>query len=312
LTSRGFLLLCSGMKPKHPVKTYVKCRGCGKRIARRRSKFCPDCFKLDHRLHSEDIPLEGRKSFWAYLRKYGRRCHLSGVSLEIDDYASPWYLVFSRLVPGNNSKIAPASALFDVMKSRLLKREFRYYALALDDNREKHLKIKKIPLVHWPGLNLSMDERVCDGCGRAAALKGHKFCATCARLARRMKLARFPRKAILAVWAYIRKYGFVCYYTGMPLDLDDTQSPWYLVFDHWMPRDPRKIVITSALVNTMKSDLTEDEFWYFIRQLANFYRNGTPVRKRKLKVWARPYRVPAQYRPFRPSGQNGPHPRRNK
>ena len=105
-----------------------------------------------------------------------------------------------------------------------------------------------------------------------------------------MKLSRFPREAINGVWDYIRKYGFVCYYTGMSLDLDDLKSPWYLVFDHWMPRDPRKIVITSAVLNIMKSDLTEKEFWYFIRQLANFYRNGTPVRKIKLAYWSRPYR----------------------
>jgi hypothetical protein len=76
----------------------------------------------------------------------------------------------------------------------------------------------------------------------------------------------------------------------MQLDLDDPQSPWYLVFDHWIPRDPRKIVITSAVVNIMKSDLTEDEFWYFISQLANFHRYGTTVRKKKLAYWLRPYR----------------------
>jgi hypothetical protein len=76
----------------------------------------------------------------------------------------------------------------------------------------------------------------------------------------------------------------------MSLEIDDDTSPWYLVFDHWMPRDPRKIVITSALLNEMKSDLTEEEFWYFIRQLANFRRHGSVVRKRKLAYWCRPYR----------------------
>jgi len=278
------------MKPNNPKRTYVKCRGCGKKILRGRIKFCPDCAKLDIRLEIENITLEVRKVFWAYLRKHGRRCCFSGVSLEINDDTSPWYLVFSRLIPGDKTRIVPASALLAVMRGRFLKKEFRYYVLALYDHRIKHLKVKKIPLVHWHGLNLSKDDKVCDGCGRAAALKGSKFCARCARLSVRMKRARFPRKAILGVWAYIRKYGFVCYYTGMPLELDDSKSPWYLVFDHWMPRDPRKIVITSAVVNIMKSDLTEEEFWYFIHQLANFYRYGTPVRKRKLKFWSRPYR----------------------
>jgi hypothetical protein len=106
-----------------------------------------------------------------------------------------------------------------------------------------------------------------------------------------MKILRFPRETINAVLDYLHTYGFVCYYTGMPLDLDDPQSPWYLVFDHWIPRDPRKIVVTSALVNRMKGDLMEKEFWYFIKQLANYYRYGTPVRKIKLAYWSRPYRL---------------------
>jgi len=278
------------VKMLNPTRSYTQCRGCGKRIPLSNFKYCPDCAKLEIRLQYELYSPEARKYFWAYLRKYGRRCYLSGMALVIDDYTSPWFLVFSHLNPGDKSRILPASALFNGMKSFLLKKEFRYFVLALDDHRRKHLKVKKIPLVDWHGLNLSKDSRVCDGCRQAAALKGRKFCPRCARLTHRIKRARFPREAINAIWDYVRKYGFICYYTGMPLDLDDLQSPWYLVFDHWNPRDPRKIVITSAVINIMKSDLTEEEFWYFIRQLANYYRKGSVVRKRKLAFWSRQYR----------------------
>ena len=277
------------MKQNNPKSPYIQCRGCGKRILISLFKYCPDCAQLEARLDHEHFSVKAREGFWSYVSKHGRRCCLSGMFLEIDDDTSPWFLVFSRLNPGDNSKVVPASALFNEMKSFLLKKEFRYYVLALDDHRQKHLRVKKIPLAHWHGLNASMDN-ICAGCRQAAALKGRKYCARCSRLAYRMKRARFPRKAINGVWDYVRKYGFVCYYTGMPLDLDDLKSPWYLVFDHWIPRDPRKIVITSAVVNIMKSDLTEEEFWYFIRQLANFYRKGSAVRKRKLAYWCRPYR----------------------
>jgi hypothetical protein len=277
------------MAPNNPIRTYVKCRGCGKKILFGQFKYCRDCHKLEDRIENENFSAEARKSFWSYRHKQGLKCCFSGVSLELDDDTSPWYLVFSRLNPGDKNKIAAASALFNAMKAGLAKREFRYYALALDDHREKHLKVKKIPLVHWRRLYPSIDN-VCAGCRGAAASKGHKYCARCARLSFRMRRARFPREAVDGVWDYIRKYGFVCYYTGMELVLDDPKSPWYLVFDHWIPRDPRKIVITSAVVNTMKGDLTENEFWYFIRQLANFYRKGTPVRKIKLAYWSRPYR----------------------
>ena len=276
------------MKKKNPIK-YIHCHGCGKRIPLRRSKFCSDCFKLDARLDIENIPLKTRKVFWAYIRKDGHRCSLSGVSLELDDDKSPWFLVLSRLIPGDKSKIFPMAALFAVMKGRFLIKELRYYVLALDDHRKKHLKVKKIPLVNWKDIRLPKDEKLCAGCMRAAALKRRQYCARCARIALRMNFMRFPREAINGVWDYIRKYGYVCYYTGMPLDLDDFKSAWYLVFDHWNPRDPRKIVITSALINEMKSDLTEDEFWYFIAQLAKHFRQGSIVRKKKLAFWSRPY-----------------------
>ena len=277
------------MKSNAPKSHYTKCLGCGKRIPLNPSKYCPDCLPIAKRLHSEHFHAKARRSFWAYLRRHGRRCSFSGILLEIDDATSPWYLVFSRLNPKDKNKIVPAAALFNEMRSRLTKKEFRYYVLALDDHRQKHLKVKKIPLVHWQ-VRLSTGELVCAGCGRAAALKGRKFCANCVRTAFRMKHDRLFRECINDIWAYVRKYGYVCYYTGMPLDLDDPKSPWYLVFDHWMPRDPRKMVITSSLLNEMKSDLTEGEFWYFINQLASFYREGSVVRKRKLAYWSRPYR----------------------
>jgi len=233
-------------RPLH-LRQYTQCLGCGKRIPLNPSKYCPNCAPLAKRLRSEHIHAKGRKYFWSYLCRHDRRCCFSGISLLIDDDTSPWYLVFSRVNPGDKSKIVPASALLNEMKSRLSKKEFWYYVLALDDHRKKHLKVKRIPLVHWQGLGDG--KKICAGCARAAALKGRKFCATCARIAFRMKHARLFRECINEIWDYVRKYGYVCYYTGMPLILDDPKSPWYLVFDHWMPRDPRKIVITSNLIN---------------------------------------------------------------
>jgi hypothetical protein len=72
----------------------------------------------------------------------------------------------------------------------------------------------------------------------------------------------------------------------MPLD-QDPRSPWYVVLDHWLPQNPAKLVLTSALFNTMKTDLTEKEFWYFIGQLYNHHFKGKKFRKRKLDFWAR-------------------------
>lgn len=103
----------------------------------------------------------------------------------------------------------------------------------------------------------------------------------------RLRPKRLPVEAIKALRDYVRKYGWVCYYTRMALDVTDPHSPWYCVFDHWIPNDNRKIVITSALINEMKADLSEKEFWCLIIMLASLKRNGTKVRKIKLRYWNR-------------------------
>ena len=99
---------------------YTKCRGCGKKFPQSRFQFCPDCMPLHLRLRDEHIPVKGMDHFWACIRKDGRKCRYSAVSLETNDYTSPWYLVFSRLVPGNKNTIVPAAALFNAMKSALI------------------------------------------------------------------------------------------------------------------------------------------------------------------------------------------------
>ena len=73
----------------------------------------------------------------------------------------------------------------------------------------------------------------------------------------------------------------------MLLDLVDDRSPWYCVFDHWIPNNPQKVVLTSALFNEMKLDLSEEEFWYYILQFADYKEEHKKVRKKKLDYWTR-------------------------
>ena len=127
----------------------------------------------------------------------------------------------------------------------------------------------------------------CCICGKPLWSRKSVYCFDCAVLAYRMDCKNFSPEAIEGVWGYIRKHGKKCYYTGMLLELRDPKSPWYLVFDHWIPGDGRKVVITSSLFNDMKSDLSENEFWYYIKQLDNYKRKHTRIRKRKLVYWYR-------------------------
>jgi hypothetical protein len=89
------------------------------------------------------------------------------------------------------------------------------------------------------------------------------------------------------IWRYVKKYGYVCYYTKRRLDMKDPKSPWYFVFDHRIPGNDRTIVLTCALVNEMKSDMTDKEFKYYVHQLDKCFRTGAKIRARKLVYWQR-------------------------
>jgi hypothetical protein len=127
----------------------------------------------------------------------------------------------------------------------------------------------------------------CIVCGRSVRLPKAEYCAYCYDICLRMSWDRFPPEAVESVWDYIRTYDYVCHYTKMPLDMDDPKSPWYCVFDHWIPQDSSRIVLTSSLINDMKSDLTEDEFWDTVFQLADFKRKGKPFIKKSFTHWYR-------------------------
>jgi len=127
----------------------------------------------------------------------------------------------------------------------------------------------------------------CCRCGKPVYSNHSMYCPICRQFALRMSAKRLPASTIEDIWNYVRKYGYVCYYTGMKLDMVNRKSPWYGVLDHWIPQNSKKVVLTSALINEMKSDLTEEEFWYYIKQLNNYRVKHTKVKKKKLVYWDR-------------------------
>ena len=71
------------------------------------------------------------------------------------------------------------------------------------------------------------------------------------------------------------------------LDVFDESSPWFLEFDHLVPGDPSKIVMTSAWLNEMKGDLTFKEFKGSVVQLFNYWFKGIKIKKKKFRYWYR-------------------------
>jgi hypothetical protein len=102
-----------------------------------------------------------------------------------------------------------------------------------------------------------------------------------------MRNKGYSPEAQQGVWAYIHQEDFTCYLTKMELELNDSKSARYLVFDHCVPGDPHNILPTSALVNTMKSDMLREEFFDAVFQIADHIRLGTPVNIKEPVHWYR-------------------------
>ena len=99
---------------------------------------------------------------------------------------------------------------------------------------------------------------------------------------------RLRRRAAL-VAAYDEELdGFRDFWSRVPLEESDHSDPFHLCFDHYVPVESSKLVVSSALFNKMKTDLGPDEFLTAFRLLAAHYR-GEPFDKPAIhfRYWKR-------------------------
>jgi len=266
------------------------------------SMYCRSCAQIVFRMKARRFPPEAEEGVREYVRQHDYQCYYTDLPLEMDDTKSAWFCTFDHWIPLDPRKIVLCCAWVNAMKSALSDKEFWFYIFQLNDCHLKHTPVKKIGLAYWhrrfgaktpevfrpiPRTKGPVLPKKCWICGKPVFKANAKYCLRCSHFVKRMYFKRFPPSVVKKILEYVRVHGFVCYYTGMPLNLDNHRSPWYAVFDYLTPGDKSKVVLTSALFCEMKSDLAIDEFWYYIRQLANYKRNGTPIRKRKLVYWYR-------------------------
>jgi hypothetical protein len=104
------------------------------------------------------------------------------------------------------------------------------------------------------------------------------LCPRCKKLVdkahRRYSVNRdIASNALKSAWDRNKKV-FRCYYTGVTLVENNHRDPRYFTFDHRTPRDERDIVVASACINDMKSDLSEKEFRRIVLELAQRFQGG--------------------------------------
>jgi len=243
------------------------------------------------------------KEAWSS-RHGGFLCHYTGVKLDENDSHSPWYLTFDHRTPHTKGDLVVAAFAINVMKSELSEDEFvKFIKHAAEHFAGKPFNREIIPFDSWtrnPGpkpkpLKAGKDHgkggysRECVVCGGVALL--HSMC--CARcrgfaLTNKYKEIKARRVALKLAWSK-KDNGFLCYYSGMVLEEKETRSPWYLTFDHRVPKDKATIVVSSFIFNVMKTDTTEVEFKAFVKELARHWNRSLPFRKKMVEftLWHR-------------------------
>ena len=116
------------------------------------------------------------------------------------------------------------------------------------------------------------------------------YCKRCKRLLDRVDIRKKPDKearvrALQKAWD---GEGFRCYYSSIKLVEDNPKDPRYITFDHLTPRKESDIVVVAAVINDMKSDMSDDEFRLMVLQLAIRFKGGKfDERVFNLKHWKR-------------------------
>jgi len=251
---------------------------------------------LNH-MHHRNIPPENIKEICEHVRRYGHVCFYTKTPLNMTDPKDPFYFVFDHMIPGDNRKIVLTFALLNEMKSDMIPQEFRYYILQLDQCFKTGKKIRKMRLSRWyrltpvqPALlskSSNTDGKKCINCGEPVYAPGAEYCYRCHEFAYNMDNRRINNEAAKQIWKHVHCHGFVCEYTGTSLNMTDYKDPFYYEFDHTVPGNKAKVALTFSLLNEMKSEMTLNEFKYYVGQFAGFFRTGAKIKKRKLKYWFR-------------------------
>jgi hypothetical protein len=264
------------------------CRVCRKPRAPR-CQYCERCKRLVGKGKNKRF----RRA--ALIKAYDERldaflCAYTGVVLEEYDTSSPWYITYDHVIPGKKGDLVACAYFINTMKSDLSGEEFRAVVMEFD----RHVKgapfdREVVKFLYWhrkakverePARGIRPLKTIVPAC----VICGHKpishskYCARCKR-----RWLNFPGRAgaMKAAWNKDED-GFMDHYIGIKLDEEDLDSPFFMVFDHRIPRKKGDLVVTSMLMNAMKGDLSEEEFYLVMNELARHF-EGAPFNRDVVK-----------------------------
>ena len=251
-------------------------------------------------------------------RPDGFHCEYSGVLLNVSDPSDPFYINFDHRTPGVLDDIAATCAIINTSKANLTWQEFPIVVRETVNHWDTGAPFRKdvVPFSAWRTssyiratnarlVDMAMPPRVLDAgvrltfgpgklcrvCERYPVVGSANYCHRCLRLVKRATGATQGEQAAALKNAYCRELDtFLCYHLGVPLDLFDWLGPYYLWYDHLVPRTKGTMVVSSALANRMKTDTDEEEWHAYFRELDRAMQGGKFDKKKvKLKYWKRFY-----------------------
>jgi hypothetical protein len=272
-----------------------------------RHKYCPRCLFHFFKLPDTLAHARALKAAWDPIAK-GFRCFYTGGLLEEKDLSSPWYLTFDHRIPGKKGDLVVCAAWVNLMKNQLSEKEFGAIIIELARCREagEPFNMAVAQFKYWRGwappkpakLRALTDLRLpkfgeCAICS-ARTYPYSPYCPACRHIISMYANYREHAMAMQVSWDPVKK-AFICYLTGLKLELVDRRSPIYRSFDHRIPRKPGTMRLAAAFANIMKSALSEDEFWLVVKELAHHFLTGEAFNRDVIKFaywkgWAKAQR----------------------
>ena len=264
------------------------CDICNKKSAPR-ADYCPRCRKFIFHKPEHKARAAAMKAAWSQ-QQDAFLCHYTSVPLNESNPKSRWYLNFDHVIPGKKGKLVVCADLINEMKSDMSGEEFttiiREFARYVETGK---FDKEAIELKYW--IRLVRPSKL--GAGRIPAPKGTAitdchvcgkktvpgsiYCARCRKFVFGKYEHQARRKALKEAWSK-EQDGFLCHYTGIKLEENNTKDPWYLSFDHSLPGKKGTLAVSARFMNTVKSTLTEKQF-IAVMEALDRHLDGVPFDK---------------------------------
>lgn len=285
-----------------------------------KSIYCASCghFVLgQHEGHARALAMKAAR------REDGFHCAYTDVLLDMRDPNNPWYGTFDHPVPGLKGGLVFTGFVVNANKTDLTPEEYRKVVREnvhhwdtgepFDRNvvsfeswrmmAARRLAGRKVggswlsrsppagsPLERLLKRNfgpMSAAAKECKLCGERI-FSPAKYCKICSLLVLNSHQGSAAERVETLIKGRRPDGTYRCHYLDVELDILKPESPFDLWFDHRIPRTPGTMVLASRLANTRKTDMSEEEFRAFERQLDNRFSGGKFDKKAvKFRYWRR-------------------------